>query len=203
MFWPVNLVYEASGGVLLRYWVCGGAGVRERRVRCPAALLRGAPDGEAMVRPGVLETPEAVLFAAFRGMPLVPGPGWRLAEGGAFSPLYREVFGALQRFFLLPERERWCVRGEPGWFLQFGFREGDGSYVMGAFVLPCGKPAALTFRVADLVEALPLERPFGEVRVWSAADGLPAEDRAGLAWDVRVRLPIVERGAALVRVFPC
>ena len=197
---PVNLYFTAEGRTALRYWRADGS-VVERQVRSPAALLCQGPDPEAAVTPRVLESAEAVLFAAFRELPLCPQGAWALAEAG-FSPLYRDTFAALLRLLRRPVVERWCRRGEPGWFLQFGLREADGSYTMGAFVLPCGKPAVLTFRAADLIEALPGERPFATMDVLSAADGLAEQRDAAVGWDARIRLPIAERGAALVRLLP-
>lgn len=197
---PVNLYFTAQGRTVLRYWRVDGS-VVERQVRSPAALLCQEPDPEAVVSPRALENAEAVLFAAFRELPLCPQGAWALAEAG-FTPLYREAFAALLRMVRRPVAERWCRRGEPGWFLQFGLREADGSYTMGAFVLPCGKPAVLTFRAGDLIEALPGARPFATMDVLSAADGLAEQRDAAVGWDARIRLPIAERGAALVRLLP-
>ncbi|MGN0886470.1 MAG: hypothetical protein ACI4RT_05675 [Candidatus Spyradenecus sp.] len=198
---PVNLYFTAQGRTALRYWRADGC-VVERQVPSPAALLCQAADPEAVASPRVLESAEAVLFAAFREMPLCPQGAWMLDASGGFSPLYRETFAALLRMLRCAPEARWCRRGEPGWFLQFGLREVDGSYTMGAFVLPCGKPAVLTFRAADLIEALPGERPFATMDVLSAADGLPEQRDEAVGWDARIRLPIAERGAALVRLLP-
>ena len=74
---------------------------------------------------------------------------------------------------------------------------------MGAFVLPCGKPAVLTFRLEDLIDTLPPASPFEKVDILSEADGLPAQCDQGLPWDTRVRLPIADNGAALLRITPC
>ena len=199
--WPVNLYFTAQGRTALRYWRADGS-VAERQVSSPAALLCQEADPEAVVSPRALESAEAVLFAAFRELPLCPQGAWALAGEGGFSPLYREAFAALLRMVRLAPSERWCRRGEPGWFLQFGLREADGSYTMGAFVLPCGKPAVLTFRAADLIEALPGERPFATMDVLSAADGLAEQRDEAVGWDARIRLPIADRGAALVRLLP-
>ena len=197
---PVNLYFTAQGRTALRYWRADGS-VAERQVSSPAALLCQEADPEAVVSPRVLESAEAVLFAAFRELPLCPQGAWALA-GEGFSPLYREAFAALLRMLRRAPSERWCRRGEPGWFLQFGLREADGSYTMGAFVLPCGKPAVLTFRAADLIEALPGAQPFATMDVLSAADGLAEQRNEAVGWDARIRLPIADRGAALVRLFP-
>ena len=198
---PVNLYFTAEGRTALRYWRADGS-VVERQVSSPAALLCQEADPEAVVSPRVLESAEAVLFAAFRELPLCPQGAWALAGEGGFSPLYRKVFAALLRMVRLAPSERWCRRGEPGWFLQFGLREVDGSYTMGAFVLPCGKPAVLTFRAADLIEALPGAQPFATMDVLSAADGLAEQRDEAVGWDARIRLPIADRGAALVRLLP-
>ena len=198
---PVNLYFRADGRVAVRYWLQGGT-VRERVADFPAALLAAPPDPEAAVAGGVFARPEEVLFAAFRALPLNPRAPWCLARGTAFSALYRRTFAALLRMLRKAPKSRWCVRGEPESFLQFGLREPDGSYTLGAFVLPCGRPAVLTFRVGDLIERLPPKAPFACMRVSSAADGLPEQVDGGLAWDTRVRLPIADRGAALLRVWP-
>lgn len=197
---PVNLFFTPDGQTAVRYWRKDGA-VRERRVRFPAQLLTAAPDPAAEVRPCCLETPHAALFAAFRGIPLCPGGDWRLAEGDAFRPLFRQAFAALLAMLRRPPEERWCVRGEPGSFLQFGFREAQG-YVMGALALPCGKPIVLTFRAADLIEALPPSAPFAEMDIHSEADGLPPRVDAAMGWDTRIRLPIADAGGALLRLTP-
>ncbi len=167
----------------------------------PAALLMAPPDPTAMGNPHLLQTPEEVLFCAFRGMPLCPEGDWCLAEE-SFSDTFRATFEALLRMLRKPPEERWCVRGEPGWFLQFGLREEDGSYTMGAFVLPCGKPAVLTFRAEDLIRDLPPREPFATMEVSSIADGLPLQTDCHMAWDTRVRLPIADRGAALIVLRP-
>lgn len=197
---PVNLYFDEKGQTVLRYWRKDGLAV-ERRATFPAQLLTLPPDDRADVGSQVLEAANAVVFAAFRRMPLVPEAAWRLG-GEGFSPVYRQVFEALLRMLRLPPAQRWCVRGEPGWFLQFGLKECDGSYTMGAFVLPCGKPAVLTFRAEDCIEALPPERPFAAMKIVSSADGLPEHVDVAQPWDTRIRLPIAENGAALVRLFP-
>ena len=198
---PVNLYYTADGRTVLRYWTRSGR-IRERIVRHPAALLMQPPDVEADVSPGVLETPEAVMFAAFRALPLCPHGAWCLASG-RFSTVYERVFALLLRMLREQSERRWCVRGEPGWFLQFGVGEQDPvQYSLGAFVLPCGRPAVLTFRTADMVERVPMERPFAEMTVISEADGLPARIDDRMPWDTRVRLPIAERGAAKITLNP-
>ncbi len=197
---PINLYFTADGKTALRYWTQGGA-VVERVVSHPAALVTLPPDATAEVSPQVLDTPEALLFAAFRGMPLAPEKAWRLAEEG-FSPTMRATFEAFLRMLRLPPEARWCVRGEPGWFLQFGLREDDGRYTMGAFVLPCGKPAVLTFRAEDLIRDLPPAQPFATMDITSVADGLAEQVDRAMAWDTRVRLPIQDRGAALVTLRP-
>ncbi len=220
---PTNLYFTPTGATALRYWTTSG--VRERVVNFPAALLTQPPDATALITlsdhsttnvrardtssepatvgitPQFLSTAEAVLFNAFRAMPLKPDGDWRLAEG-VFSETYQATFAALLRMLRQPPEARWCVRGEPGWFLQFGLRETDGSYTMGAFVLPCGKPAVLTFRAEDLIQTLPPERPFAEMDVITVADGLPEQKNAALVWDTRIRLPIADRGAALIRLLP-
>ncbi len=197
---PVNLYFTEKGYTALRYWTQDGA-VVERVVSFPAALVLTPPDPIAAVAPRCLCTPEEVLFCAFRGMPLVPQGDWYLADEG-FSPTYRSAFDALLRLLRKPPSERWCVRGEPGWFLQFGLREADGSYTMGAFVLPCGRPAVLTFRAEDLIRTLPPQSPFEAMEVTTVADGLLPRTDYGYAWDTRIRLPINDRGAALVTLRP-
>lgn len=197
---PVNLFFAPDGQTVLRYWRKDGS-VCERHTRFPAQLLTARPDPEADVRPCVLETPHAALFAAFRGIPLRPEADWRLAEGEAFGPVFREAFAALLSMLRRPPAERWCVRGEPGFFLQFGFREAGG-YLMGALLLPCGKPAVLTFRAEDLIEAQPPPVPFAEMDVRSEADGLPPRMDAAVGWDTRLRLPIAAPGGALLRLIP-
>ncbi len=198
---PVNLFFTAQGQTALRYWTQSGER-RERVVSHPAALLLESPDPEADVAPGELETPEAVLFAAFRALPLCPNGAWRL-KAGAFSPLWERTFAGLLAMLRKPPAERWCVRGEPGWFLQFGLRlEGTPSYAMGAFVLPCGKPAVLTFRAEDLIERLPPRKPFARMSVVSEADGLEARRDEGMGWDTRIRLPLADRGAAWITLEP-
>lgn len=200
MMLPVNLYYNQQGQTVLRYWLQTGA-TNERVVAAPAYLLTALADAQAVVNACVLETPSAVLYSAFRRMPLCPEADWQLT-GDAFSTLYQQVFEALVRMLRLPPSKRWCVRGEPGWFLQFGFQEADGSYTMGAFVLPCGKPAVLTFRAEDLIEALPPKAPFATMDIQSEADGLAAQMDCAQPWDTRIRLPIADNGAALVRLFP-
>ena len=197
---PVNLYFKPDGSTALRYWRRDGS-VAERSAAFPAQLLTSAPDAEAAVAVQDLTTPAAVLFAAFRAMPLAPHLAWQL-NGTEMSEVYRATFAALLRMLRLPPEQRWCVRGEPGWFLQFGLREADGSYTLGAFVLPCGKPAALTFRTADLIEHLPPETAFEFADFVTEADGVPARTDCALPWDTRVRLPIQDNGAALVRVIP-
>ncbi len=196
---PTNL-YFTEGKTALRYWTTKGE-ARERVVPFPAALLTAPPDSEAAITPRVLETPAEVLFCAFRALPLAPDAPWALAEGH-FSPLYQHTFDALLRMLRKAPEERWCVRGEPGWFLQFGLQEDDGSYTMGAFVLPCGKPAVLTFRAEDLISALPPAQPFAEMQITTVADGLEAQTQDGYAWDTRIRLPMQDNGAALVSCIP-
>lgn len=197
---PVNLYFKPDGRTALRYWHQAG-GVVERCVDFPAQLLTSPSDAEADIAARPLTTPAAVLFAAFRAMPLAPHLPWYL-NGEGMSEVYQETFAALLRMLRLPPEQRWCVRGEPGWFLQFGLQEADGSYTLGAFVLPCGKPAALTFRTMDLVEHLPPSKPFEVADFITKADGLEARTDKGLPWDTRVRLPIADNGAALVRVIP-
>ena len=197
---PRNLYYTQHGTTVLRYWQNNGKSAC-RETPYPAALLSCPPDPSASVRPGVLETPRAVMFEAFRGLPLAPTGDWTLGPDG-FSPLYRNVFAALLRMLRLPPEQRWCVRGEPGWFLQFGLHETDGSYTLGAFILPCGKPAVLTFRSADLLDALPSETPFVAMDITSASDGLSEQTDERMGWDTRIRLPIADNGAALIRLRP-
>ncbi len=198
---PVNLFFTAQGQTALRYWTRSGEN-RERVVSHPAALLLEPPDPEADVAPGVLETPEAVVFAAFRALPLCPDGAWSL-KAGAFSPVWERVFAGLLAMLRKPPAERWCVRGEPGWFLQFGLRQDDSaSYAMGAFVLPCGKPAVLTFRAEDLILRLPPASPFARMSVISEADGLPRQCDTGMGWDTRIRLPLADRGAAWITLEP-
>lgn len=197
---PANLYFTPEGWTALRYWRRDGS-VCERRVRFPAQLLTAPPDPAADVRPRTLDTPHAALFAVFRTIPLRPEGDWRLAEGEAFLPCFRKAFDVLLAMLRRPPEERWCVRGEPGWFVQFGFRETKG-YAMGALVLPCGKPAVLTFRAADLIEALPPPHPFAEMDILSEADGLPPRTDAAQGWDTRLRLPIADCGGALVRLMP-
>lgn len=197
---PVNLYFKPDGTTALRYWRKGG-NVVERTAAFPAQLLTLPPDATAEVVAQTLETPAAVLFAAFRAMPLAPALDWQLAREG-MSEVYRATFAALLRMLRLPPEKRWCVRGEPGWFLQFGLQEADGSYTMGAFVLPCGKPAALTFRTTDLIEHLMPEAIFECADFITEADGLPARTDHALPWDTRVRLPIADNGAALIRIIP-
>lgn len=195
---PTNLYYD-RGRTCLRYWA-GGA-PRERVAPFPAALVTLPPDPEAEVTPRALATPAEALFQMFRGIPLRPEGAWSLAEG-AFPPVWREAFGHFLRMVHQPPEARWCVRGEPGWFLQFGLREADGAYTLGAFVLPCGKPAVLTFRAEDLIEALPPPRFFAVMDIRSEADGLEAREDEAWPWDTRVRLPIASPGAAIVRLRP-
>jgi hypothetical protein len=38
--------------------------------------------------------------------------------------------------------------------------------------------------------------------IYTEADGLPAQWDSEMAWDTRIRLPIAENGAALIRVIP-
>lgn len=197
---PVNLYYDANGQTIVRYWRTDGA-VYERTAAFPAQLLTLPADEAAAVTARPLETPAAVLFAAFRQMPLMPMADWKLAFSDV-TDCYRATFDALLRMLRLPADQRWCVRGEPGWFLQFGLREADGSYTLGAFVLPCGKPAVLTFRLEDLIEALPPQQAFEVADIYTEADGLPAQWDSEMAWDTRIRLPIAENGAALIRVIP-
>lgn len=199
---PINLYHDPLGRTHLRYRVRGGAW-RGRVVACPAALLASPPDPEADLpaEPEPFETPAQALFHAFRAMPLRPDLPWRLADVEAFTPLWRETFALLVAFLRRPPAERWCPRGEPGHFLQFGFREGNGHYRLAAFVLPTGKPAVLTFRPEDLIRAQPPPHPFAESDLTSQADGLPPQtDR--LPWDTRVRLPIATPGAAMLRLAP-
>lgn len=196
---PVNLYYDARGRTCLRYWALGAP--RGRTVAFPAALLTQPPDPEAEVAPRVFASPAEALFGMFRGMPLRPEGGWALAREG-FPAVWREAFDAFLRMLRLPPGERWCVRGEPGWFLQFGLREADGAYTMGAFVLPCGRPAVMTFRAEDLIEALPPPRFFAVMDIRSEADGLEAREDEAWPWDTRVRLPIASPGAAIVRLRP-
>ncbi len=199
---PVNLYFSSSaqGQTVLRYWRNDGR-VAERCVRFPAELLTQPPDPEADIRTTLLESPYAALFAAFRGMPLRPDLPWRLADNGAFQPCFRQAFDGLLQMLRRAPEERWCVRGEPGWFVQFGLREADG-YTMGAWVLPCGKPAVLTFRAEDLIRALPPHTPFAEMTITSEADGLPPQTAQNCGWDTRIRLPIADCGGALVRLSP-
>lgn len=197
----VNLYFTPEGKTALRYRLTSGER-RERTVAYPAALLSLPGESEAEVNLQPLHNPEAVLFAAFRAIPLRPDAPWTLTDAPDFTPLFRETFAALLRMMRLPPEARWCRRGEPGKFLQFGFREADGSYTMGAFVLPCGKPAVLTFRAEDLITALPPEKPFATMTITSAADGLAEQVDAAMAWDTRIRLPIADRGAALITLRP-
>lgn len=195
---PVNLYYTPDGQTALRYWRRDGS-IVERVVRFPAQLVMQAPDAEAEVTPRVLETPSAALFAAFRAIPLCPQGEWRLAEGEAFGPVFRAAFEAFLEMMRKPVEERWCVRGEPGYFLQFGMREGEG-YTMGALVLPCGKPAVLTFRAEDLIQALPPARAFETMSITSQAEGLSKETSPSMGWDTRIRLPITTPGGALLKL---
>lgn len=197
---PTNLYFDPRGRTRLRYHAAGA--VRERTAPCPAALLRLPPDPDAEAVPTrPLQTPRAALFHAFRALPLRPEADWRLAPGDAFTPLWRTAFDALLRMLRRPPEARWCVRGEPGWFLQFGLREDDGAYTMAALLLPNGKPAVLTFRAEDLLDALPPPRPFAEMDTTTQADGLPPQtDR--LPWHARIRLPIDTPGAALLTLRP-
>jgi hypothetical protein len=197
---PVNLYFKPDGTTALRYWLREG-GVKERCVDFPAQLLTREPDPAAQVKVRTFTTPTEMLFSAFRAMPLAPELDWQMSGEGV-SEVFQETFAALLRMLRLPPAQRWCVRGEPGWFLQFGLREADGSYTLGAFVLPCGKPAALTFRTADCIEYLMPETPFELVDFITAADGCPARTDHALPWDTRVRMPIADYGAALVRVIP-
>lgn len=193
----VNLYFTPEGKTALRYRLASGER-RERSVAYPAALLSLPGDPEAEVNLQPLHNPEAALFAAFRAIPLRPDAPWSLTDTPEFTPLFRETFAAFLRMMRLPPEARWCRRGEPGKFLQFGFRESDGSYTMGAFVLPCGKPAVLTFRAEDLITALPSAEPFKTMTVISVADGIPEQLDSGMAWDTRIRLPIADRGAARI-----
>lgn len=197
----VNLYFTPTGETALRYRLSSGER-RQRTVAFPAALLTQPEEPEAEVNLQPLPSPEAVLFAAFRTLPLRPNARWTLEDNPDFSPLYRETFAALLRMMRLPPEKRWCRRGEPGKFLQFGLQEADGSYTMGAFILPCGKPAVLTFRAEDLITTLPPEKPFATMEITSDADGLCAQVNPDMAWDTRIRLPIADRGAALIKLKP-
>jgi hypothetical protein len=198
--YPVNLYFKPDGTTALRYWNRQER-VVERVVAFPAQLLTQPADTEAWITAQTLTTAAGVFFAAFRMMPLAPALDWQVAIPG-MSEVYSETFAALLRMLRLPPEKRWCVRGEPGWFLQFGLQETDGSYTMGAFVLPCGKPAALTFRTTDLIEHLIPEAAFECADFITEADGLPARTDYALPWDTRVRLPIADNGAALIRIHP-
>lgn len=195
----VNLYFTSQGQTVLRYG-CGEGSRRERVVARPTALLTLAADSEAAVEGQGLASARAVLFHAFRGMTLNPTGAWHLA--GEFSPEYRMVFDHLLRFFHAPADERWCVRGEPGKFLHFGYRTAEGEYFLGAFVLPWGKPTVFTFRAEDLIQALPPKRPFATMTVETLGDGLPLQRVSGMGWDTRVRLPLVEDGAVLLHFIP-
>ncbi|MEG2725244.1 MAG: hypothetical protein RR982_05260 [Kiritimatiellia bacterium] len=192
-----NLYFLPDGRTALRYRTLQGA-MRERVVAFPAQLLMAPPDLEAEVRPRVLNSVQEALFVAFREMPLNPHGAWALADEG-FLPVFREVFNLLLNCLRCSAENRWCVRGEPSWFLQFGMREEDG-YSVGAFVLPCGKPAVLTLRCADLIEALPPDRPITTMTIESVADGLPLESVSAMPWNMRVRLPIVDHGGACIKL---
>lgn len=196
---PVNLYFTPDGQTALRYWRQGGE-VTERRVDFPAELLTQAPDPQAEIVARPLTSATDVLFAAFRAMPLRPELDWRLGPG--FSEHYQKTFAALLRMLRSPCEKRWCVRGEPGWFLQFGLLEEESSYTLGAFVVPCGKPAVLTFRLADAIERLPLARPFATMDLTSSTDLLPEETAKDVAWDTRIKLPIPDNGSALLRLHP-
>ncbi len=194
---PINLYFTPQGQTAVRYTTRDRA-VVERVVDYPAALLTAPPDDAACVRPRMLSSPQEALFEAFRGIPLCPEGDWTLAPKG-FLPTFREAFALLLRMLRQPPEARWCVRGEPGWFVQFGLRAPDG-YTMGALVLPCGKPAVLTFRAKDLIRALPPAQPFATVTITSEADGLCRRVDEAMAWDTRVRLPIADNGGALVQL---
>lgn len=198
---PVNLYYTPQGLTALRYGRCDGSMV-ERTVSRPSALLLEATDPAAAVEAKMLRTAQAVMFNAFRAMPLKPEADWTLASDADVSPLFRETFQHLLTFLRQPLERRWCVRGEPHYFLQFGYQTMDGRYVMGAFVLPCGKPSVLTFRAEDILQALPSARAFATMTVVSASDGASQQTDVEMGWDTRIRLPINDNGAALVELIP-
>lgn len=196
---PFNLYYTPDGKTALRYLLRGGA-FRERIVPFPAALLTAPPDPEAAVCPRTLLTPREALFSAFRMIPLSPDGAWKLAETG-FSPVFRRAFDLLLRMLRMPPERRWCTRGEPEWFLQFGLHDEE-MWEMAALVLPCGKPAALTFRAEDFFRALgpaAKDRPFA---LLSVSDGAPKETVHGVGSDIRIRLPVDDNGGAIVRFVP-
>lgn len=198
---PVNLYYTPQGLTALRYSRCDGS-IVERIVSRPSALLLEAADSMAAVEAKVLSTAQAVMFNAFRAIPLMPEGDWKLAAEADASPLFRETFQHLLTFLRQPPKRRWCVRGEPHYFLLFGYQAMDGSYLMGAFVLPCGKPSVLTFRAEDLLQALPPAQAFATMTVVSASDGATQQTDVNMGWDTRIRLPINDNGAALVKLIP-
>lgn len=194
-----NLYYTPDGQTALRYFLKSGA-VRERIVSFPAALLTEPPDPEAAVCPRTLLTPREALFCAFRMIPLSPDGAWELAETG-FSPVFRRAFDLLLRMLRMSPDRRWCSRGEPEWFLQFGLRDDD-RLEMAALVLPCGKPAALTFRAEDLFRALGDAAEDRRFTLVSVSDGAPEETLHGVEPDIRIRMPVEDNGGAIVRFIP-
>lgn len=196
---PVNLYFTKHGQTVVRYGCIDGT-IVERCVSRPTALLLQPADENAAVEASAIETASALLFHAYRGMALRPELDWTLK--GDFSPLFHEVFQHLLACLRKPAEERWCVRGEPNKFLHFGYRTTEGHYILGAFVLPWGKPTVFTFRAGDLIEALPPTAPFATMTIESVADGLAPQCDQHMGWDTRIRLPMVENGAALLHLIP-
>lgn len=197
---PVNLYFTPEGKTALRYRRQGGE-VAERIVDFPAALLTQAPDPQADVDVRPFETANDLVFAAFRAMPLRPELNWRLAEGH-FGEHFQRTFQTLLKMLRMAPERRWSTRGEPGEFLQFGLLEEDGSYTMGAFTLPSGRPFVLTFRPEDMIERLPLARPFATLSLTSSTDALPPRTDPHLPWDTRLRLPLPGPASALLHLAP-
>jgi hypothetical protein len=198
---PVNLYYTPQGHTALRYSRVDGS-IVERLVKRPTALLVDVADPMAEVQACELPSAQALLFNAYRAMPLIPEAAWSMAKDANVSTLFHETFQHFLTFLRQPPEKRWCVRGEPHSFLQFGYQGSDGCYIMGAFVLPCGKPSVLTFRSEDLIQALPPSSPFSTMTVVSASDGATEQTDLNMGWDTRIRLPIQDNGAALIKLYP-
>jgi hypothetical protein len=198
---PVNLYYTAQGLCALRYSRIDGAYV-DRLVKRPTALLVAPADPTAALQAKPFFSAQEMLFHAYRSMPLMPEARWELSAQAAVSPLCRETFQHFLTFLRQPPEARWCVRGEPHTFLQFGYQATDGRYFMGAFVLPCGKPWVLTFRSEDLIRSIRPLSPFATMTITSQSDGSEPQTDAHMGWDTRIRLPIQDKGAALIELLP-
>ncbi len=188
-------LYYSDGKVCLRYKTSAGM-IRERRVAYPAALLCQPPDPEVVLSGREFRTPREAMFYAFRVMPLCPGADWRLADEG-FTPCFREGFALLVEMLRKPPEARWCTRGEPEWFVQFGCAT-EAGWAMATLRLPCGKPAAITFRCEDLFRRLAPEMNGEELSLTSWSDVLPRETHHQMSHDTRIKLALADNGGALV-----